>query len=195
MKIRLLLAGLVLLSTLGLAGCSEDHSPTPTENAIPVSASGVKKATTQVKTDLNGETIEQKNIKERLAQDNQPGSIKHLYVISPFSGQVLLYSTVRGKVTSGSKRLSPTTVVGQYVGVSGYQSDGRVASSGGQAFGNGITQEMLSDDGAYGSSSEYIYWFDSRGKFHQHFRGQCEIHISNEPMPVHNIVINLEKTN
>ena len=75
-----------------------------------VSDSGVKKATTTVVTDQNGYTSEQKNIIERYKRDNLPGSIKHLYVISDASGQVLIYSTVKGKVTSSGKRLTPLTV-------------------------------------------------------------------------------------
>ena len=55
-----------------------------------------------VQTNLQGVTVEQQNIIDRLKTDNEPGAIKHLYVISPFSGQVLLYSTVKGKITSGS---------------------------------------------------------------------------------------------
>jgi len=57
------------------------------------STSGISKATTKVTTDLNGKTIEQNAIIGRLAEDNKPGSIKHLYIISTYSGQVIMYST------------------------------------------------------------------------------------------------------
>jgi hypothetical protein len=64
-------------------------------------------------TGTDGLTVEQRNIRDRLKIDNLPGSIKHLYVISAYSGQVLLYSTVRGKITSGGKRLTPSMVAVQ----------------------------------------------------------------------------------
>lgn len=150
------------------------------------SSSGITKKSVTVKTDAEGWSVEQRNIADRLRMDNQPGSIKHLYVISPYSGQCLLYSTVKGKVTSSGKRLTPSTVV---VGASGeYRLSGFDGPSG------TTTNEVLQDDGAYGSSAEYIYWWDSRGKYHQHFfTGGQIIHVSDEPMPVKSVILNLEE--
>jgi len=76
------------------------------------SDSGVQKASIKVETDDKGTTAEQRNIMERLKRDNEVGSIKHLYIISSYTGDVMEYSTVVGKVTSGGKRLSPKTVIG-----------------------------------------------------------------------------------
>lgn len=72
------LFGLLILS-LVISSC---------EQGVPQSASGVSKASVKVQTDENGNSIEQKNIIERLHRDNLPRSIKHLYVISAYSGQV-----------------------------------------------------------------------------------------------------------
>jgi hypothetical protein len=56
------------------------------------------------------------------------------------------------------------------------------------------TSEVLQDDGTYGSSCEYIYWFDSKGIYHSHFfTGGQIIHVADQPMPVKNITINLEQ--
>ena len=83
---------LVLVVVLGvLAGCDQQSASRPAQ-----SASGVKKATVQVPTNPDGLTVEQQNIRERLLEVNKPGSVKHLYVISAYSGQVIIYSTVRG---------------------------------------------------------------------------------------------------
>lgn len=172
--------GLSLLS----ASCLEESNPS--------TASGsVSKKTVEVQTDPNGWTVEQKNIAERLEKDNQVGSIKHLYVISPYSGQVILYSTVRGKVTSGGKRLTPNTVD---AGDSQYTSE---SNRGIPVNINGETRrtaEVLQDDGTYGSSCEYIYWFSSKGTYHQHFfTGGQVIHVSDQPIAVKNITLNLEQ--
>ncbi len=52
---------------------------------------------------------------------------------------------------------------------------------------------MLGDDGAYGSSGDYLYWFDSRGIYHQHFvSGGQIVHVSAEPLSVKSIIINIE---
>lgn len=151
----------------------------------PVSTSGISKATTTVKTDLNGKTIEQNNIIGRLAMDNEPGSIKHLYIISAYSGQVLIYSTVKGKVTSSGKRLSPSTVNGRGSSC-GFQVDFGTTE-------NYYTDEVLGDDGTYGSSVEYLYWWDSKGIYHQQYvAGGMILHVSNEPIAVKSVILNME---
>lgn len=167
-----------------------DDGTTPAE---PVSSSGVQKAMAEVQTDADGHTTEQVNILERYKRDNLVGSIKHLYIISAYSGQVLIYSTVKGKVTSSGKRLTPTSVVDGYSsGTSWYWSSFAV-NIGGQ---DCRTTEVLQDDGTYGSSIEYIFWFDTRGIYHQQYvTGGMLLHISDQPLAVKNIVLNMELTN
>lgn len=158
--------------------------------APPVASTGVKKATAHIETQSNGLTIEQDNIKRRLEEDNKPGSVKHLYVISAMSGDVLLYSTVKGKVTSSGKRLTPVTVAaldGQYTNRA---HEGFDVDIGGTTRSTG---EVLQDDGTYGSSIEYIYWWDSKGVYHQHYiSGGQIVHVSSAPMRVGKIIINIE---
>lgn len=154
----------------------------------PATASGVVKATASVTVGADGLTVEQKNIKERLQEDNKPGSIKHLYVISAYSGQVIIYSTVRGKVTSGGKRLTPTTVGG---GSNGY-SDHFEVTLGSR---NMYTQEVLQDDGTYGHSGDYLFWWDTKGVYHQHYiAGGQIVHVSNQPLAVKSVIINMAAT-
>ena len=132
----------------------------------------------RVQTQANGLTIEQENIKKRLEMDNEIGSIKHLYVISAYSGQVLIYSTIKGKVTSSGKRLNPLNVA--------FRTN----------FNRTIwkkTEEVLQDDGSYGSSIDYLYWWDTKGIYHQHYIVDGQIlHISDQLLAVKNIVINME---
>lgn len=143
------------------------------------SDSGVTKASVQVQTDGNGKTIEQENIIERLKRDNQPGSIKHLYVISSYTGDVLQYSTVKGKVTSGSKRLSPKTVNGNGVNNSGYSN---LVNIGGNTL---STDEVLDDGGAYGESGNYMFWFDAQGNYHQYYpAGGTYVSICDKPQRI-----------
>ena len=149
----------------------------PTEEKSTTSKTGVKETTADVKTDINGHTIEQNNIVQRLKEDNTPGSIKHLYIISAYSGQVMIYSTVKGKVTSSGKRLTPLTL----------------ARSGGQGDYVWYHTDVIQDDGTYGTSVEYIYWWDSKGIYHQQYiTGGMILHISNQPISVKSITLNLE---
>lgn len=175
------LAVFVSVVVLGiLAGC-EIRQPAQ-------SSSGVTKLTVKVPTNSDGQTVEQLNVRDRLLEDNKPGSIKHLYVISAYSGQVIIYSTVRSKVTSGSKRLTPTSIT---VGASGdFKRPGFSTD-----FGDAVTGEVIQDDGTYGSSSEYLYWWDTKGIYHQHYvSGGQIVHISSQPLVVKGIIINMEIT-
>lgn len=155
------------------------------------SASGVGKANATVRAGADGLTIEQRNIKERVEDDNKPGSIKHFYVISAYSGQVIIYSTVAGKVTSSGKRLTPTSVE------TGNSSGGTVYGGFSVPISNSTqtTTEVLGDDGAYGSSVPYIYWRDTKGAYHQHYiEGGQIVHVSDQPLAVKSIVINMAAT-
>lgn len=159
----------------------------------PVSSSGVEQATTKVETDADGNTVEQKNIMERLKRDNMPGSIKHLYIMSAYSGDVLIYSTVIGKVTSSGKRLTPVTVQGgtgwDYNKNSNLSSMDNRVTIGDKSF---ITDEVIQDDGTYGSSIEYLYWFDSKGIYHQQYiTGGMIVHVSDQPIAVKSVILNL----
>jgi len=172
----------VLAVMLIVVGCD---APRANE---PKSASGVQKANVQVQTQASGLTIEQENISARLKEDNKPGSIKHLYVISAYSGQVIIYSTVKGKVTSSGKRLNPYEVTGS----GEYHGDHFEINIGGQSH---RTKEVLQDDGTYGSSDPYVYWWDTKGIYHQHYvSGGQIIHVSNQPLVVKGIIINMEVT-
>lgn len=174
---------LLILSALAVVACG-NAAP----EREPQSASGVHKATTQVKTGSDGLTVEQRNVADRLRADNEPGSIKHLYVISAYSGQVLIYSTVKGKVTSSGKRLTPEHVHTQDpYQASTYGIPINISGS------RQLTGEVLGDDGAYGSSVPYIFWFDTRGIYHQHYvEGGQIVHISSQPLNVPHVVLNME---
>lgn len=185
---RLLPVVALLALVVALAGCSS--SGTNNNNNIK-SNSGVHQTQVKVPTGPDGLTAEQQNVKDRLVQDNKPGATEYLYVISPDSGQILIYSTVRGKVTSSGKRLSPYTVAAR----DGKNSSGELTGIPIEISGRTLrTGEVLQDDGTYGSSVPYIYWWDVRGVYHQHFftDGQI-IHISDQPLPANKeVVINIE---
>lgn len=170
---------------LSLNGCREPSVSRPV-----TADTGIKKASADIQTGIDGLTVEQRNVKHRLEVDNQPASIKHLYVISAYTGQVLIYSTVDGKVSSSGKRLTPNSIVaggahGQY----GSRVTGFKIPIGGTTR---ETTEVLQDDGTYGSSSNYVYWFDTQGNYHQHYiTGGQIFHVSDEPLAVKDVVIRI----
>jgi hypothetical protein len=163
-----ILLGLLIIITFTHASCDEKQA---------VSDSGVKKASVTVQTDENGNTVEQVNYKKRVQRDNLPGSIKHLYIISAYSGEVLEYSTVAGKVTSGGKRLSPKSV-----------NDGSSVGNDNGVYIAGTyhrTTEVPDEYGTYGDSSPYFYWFDAQDNYHQYYpSGGTYVHISDKPLRI-----------
>ena len=181
MRTRYLISAAILLLSplmLGNSGCGE----------APKSASGGAITSVKVPVGSDGKTAEQRNVGERLIEDNKVGSIKHLYVISAYSGKVIIYSTVRGKVTSGGKRLTPTTVLGDTPGTNSWFN----VNIGGSRM---ATNEVLQDDGTYGHSGDYIFWWDTKGVYHQHYNSGGQIvHVSNQPLAVKGIIINMEIT-
>lgn len=184
-RVILILLAITAPLTLMANSCQDGSKPMK-------SASGVQQAHVELAVGPDGKTTEQRNVADRLTEDNKPGAIKHLYVISPYSGQVIIYSTVRGKVTSSSKRLTPTSVAaqdGQYVGDRHY---GILVNIGGL---EKYTSEVLQDDGTYGTSDPYIYWFDQQGRYRQHYMtGGQIIHVSDQPLAVKSVTINMELT-
>lgn len=138
-----------------------------------------------------GRTTEQENIVERYSQDNKPGSLKHFYVLSPKTGDVILYSTVQGKITSSGKRLTPRTSIEKYdCGKDCTHYEGQRVLIGGELQ---ITTDLMQDDGTYGSSAPYFYWFDAQGRYHQHFftEGQI-IAVLDQPLTNRRVVINAD---
>lgn len=182
-----LLTSIVLGSVIFFTGCIESNADYSQKTK-----SGVQKAEATVKTQASGMTFEQENIVRSYEVENKPGAIKHLYVISPYSGQVLIYSTVKGKVTSSQKSINPTIVVGTEGQSVGRSSMGFPVTVHGQTK---YTPQVMQESGTYGSSDPYIFWWDVAGRYHKHFvTGGQILHISDQPMPVKDVVINMEIT-
>ena len=167
--LSIVLIPLVLMSASG-SSCSE---PAQTSN-------GIALAQAEVQTGPSGMTVEQENVKRRVEQDNKPGSVKYLYCLSAYSGEVIFQSTVQGKVSSGGKRLEPSEANA----------------------GNGIafrtpagwwTTETMQPDGTYGSSGDYVFWWDVQGVYHQHYNAGGQIlHVSSQPMAFGRVTLDIQ---
>jgi len=161
-----------LISMFAGCGIFEEYT-TP----APQSRSGVTIASAQVTVQADGLTQEQSNVKHRIEMENKPGAIQHLYILSAYSGQVLLYSTVKGKVTSSTKRLSPSSVAKSFGGYSGDYSP-----------------ELIGDDGTYGSSIEYLYWWSVDGSYMQYYiSGGTVTIISDQPRQFGRVTMQVER--
>ncbi len=90
-------------------------------------------------------SLERENIRQRILVSNDPNTLQWIYPMS--AGRVIGRFPVKGKVTSGSKRLTTS-----------------------QAYSMGVNVLVEAPDemGTYGSSETYIFWFDPAGRIHQH---------------------------
>lgn len=135
-----IIAGIIPLT---LMGNSCDLPPNSTKN---VEASKAKAAANSIVFTANGEID---NIKRRLILTSNPGQIGFIILLNQ-SGQPIYYTSVVGKVTSGSKRLTEPDRAGSY-------------GSGT----NNVVRAAPSDEGTWGSSDRYIYFWNADDQYIQ----------------------------
>lgn len=136
------IASLSLLSCLALAGCDDVQQSNKSQQAEKAAA-----AAQSIKFDENAEID---NIKKRLELTADPGKYGFILLLNQ-AGQPILYEGVKGKVTSGGKRLTPP--------------DRASASWGGGN--NNVVRAAASDEGTWGSSSPYIFYWNTDGVYRQ----------------------------
>lgn len=87
------------------------------------------------------------NIKARVELTSKPGLLGFVLLMNE-AGQPILYESVKGKITSGGKRLT---------------SPDRYVPSGP----NGFIRQAASDEGTWGHSGEYIFYWTQSGEYRQ----------------------------
>lgn len=175
----------ILLIAGANSGCTGSAPPAK-------SASGVSIAQVTVEVGPDGLTATQRNVAKRLKRDNTSGAYKFVYVISCYTGQVMYQSIALPKVESSGRRLTPTTVAiqrdtNESLGV---DENGFSVTIGGHTH---YTNEVLQDDGGYGSSIEYLFWFDQNDGYHQQYvTGGVTLHVSDVPLIVRQNTLTME---
>ena len=123
----------VVAVTIALTGCLSESTKSRESEKAQAAANSINFT----------ENAEIENIKRRLELTAGVNKIGYIVLFND-AGQPILYTTTKGKVTSGGKRLTPEDTLTQ----------------------SGI-RRAASDEGTYGSSSPYIFFWDSRGSYHQ----------------------------
>lgn len=95
------------------------------------------------------ENAEIDNIKRRLELTSNPGALGFVLLMNE-AGQPIMYTSVKGKITSGSKRLTPPDR---------FTDEGLGT--------NTLVRQAPSDEGTYGSSDSYIYFWTQDGQYVQ----------------------------
>lgn len=140
MKTKIVIASLV--TSVMLTGCLEQPTVNKTEQA--------KKAAEAANSIKFNENAEIDNIKRRLELTSNPGQLGFIILLNEM-GQPVLYTSVKGKVTSGSKRLT---------------APDRASSSWGGG-NNTVVRASSSDEGTWGSSGEYIFFWTVNDEYIQ----------------------------
>jgi hypothetical protein len=112
------------------------------------------------------------NIERRIRLTSQPGLIGYIVLLNE-AGQPIFYGSVEGKVSSSGKRLNPPDKMRRY------EAGAVISTSVGPA---------PSDEGTWGSSDPYIYFWTSDGQYMQwngrYLYSNSPIRLSVEPLIV-----------
>lgn len=143
-----LAAAFVVIFLLAITGCKGQEAP-----AAPAKTSQSEKAAEAANSITFTENAEIENIKKRLELTSDPGLTGFVLLMNE-AGQPIMYTGVRGKLTSGSKRLTSTyTMI--------YNNDC------GDSWCDEVVNHAPSDEGTWGNSNPYIYFWTTTGQYMQ----------------------------
>lgn len=134
-------------SSLMLTACDVNQPANPAKTAQ------AQKAAAAANSIQFNENSEIDNIKQRLVLTSNPGQIGFVLLLNEM-GKPVMYASVKGKITSGQKRLTAPQEV-------------KCLDVAGQV---GCSQQMVdspSDEGTYGSSSPYVFFWTTDGQYFQ----------------------------
>lgn len=133
----------VLAVMAGTAACDDKPKSTAqrTGQALTEQAFGQQQAAVPYPAKQLRDSLERKNIRERLLRTNRADALGYVYLMS--FGKIIGYYAVRGKVTSNQSQMTTDTLVERH------------ADNGG---GN-ITYPAPGDDGSYGANEPGIFFF------------------------------------
>ena len=134
---KIILVVMLSAMLLSLVGC-EETTRSKMDNQAEKKAEQAVRMIEQSPTPSLDRSLERENIVKRLKITNDPNTLQWIYPMS--AGRVIGRFPVLGKITSGSKKLTPDTDV--------YNSN----------------RPMPDEMGAYGSSGDYVFWFDPAGR-------------------------------
>lgn len=153
---------LTALLALALAGCGP-------EAPRAAKVSQAERAAEAANSISFTENAEIDNIKRRLELTSNPGAVGFVLLMNE-AGQPIMYTSVKGKITSGSKRLTEPDRVTGYLD-------------------NPTVRAAPSDEGTYGSSDAYIYFWTAEGQYVQwngkYLYSDKPLRLRIEPLVVH----------
>lgn len=139
-KLTMIAAALLASASITLAGCDP-------EGATPVKEAEAQKNAAAANSIVFTDNAERDNIVARIKLTSNPGQIGYVALLN-MGGRPIAYYGVKGKITSSGKRLTKP-----------WEYSNRGA--------NGFMVDSPSDEGTYGSSDPYIYFWTTDGQYVQ----------------------------
>lgn len=138
-------------AVLSLTACAGDY-----EAPHQVKTTQAEKAKQAANSIHFTENAEIENIKKRLELTADPGLLGFVVLLNQM-GQPVMYTSVKGKITSGGKRLTKPQTANCY-----YDADDRDTHAP-----CGTVMDAPSDEGTYGHAGEYVYFWTQQGQYIQ----------------------------
>ncbi len=136
---------IVMAAALSVAACEPTKSQPQQRNVQADKAAAAANAI------VFSDNSEIDNIKARIELTSKPGTIGFVILLNE-SGQPIMYEGVKGKITSGSKRLTKPTAIRHSSNMNGQ---------------GWLLDQSPSDEGTWGSSNEYIFYWNQNGEYRQ----------------------------
>jgi len=150
MKIKLILTAIIGICIILTSSCNYEPPP-PSQQQVEQKAAeqNIKKLSKQTSLPTLGKSLERINIKKRLELFEDENKVSYIYLVS--YGRIMAFHPVKGKISSGSKRLTTNQKL----------VNDRFSSNAQH------TMESPSLDGTYGSSDLYIYFWTTDNTYIQ----------------------------
>lgn len=152
MNTKKILTSVALFAGLGMTLMAGSCDVQPTASTKTSEATKAAEAANSINFAAGNAEID--NIKRRLELTSDPALMGYIVLFNDM-GQPILYTTVKGKVTSGSKRLTAP-----------FQETKLTRNGAIESSSSGFT-DAPSDEGTWGSSNPYIYFWTTGGQYIQ----------------------------
>lgn len=169
MKKRVTAVAAVLLAVVAVTGCTEKTNSNAQNEGQKLTEQAYKQQSAAVPypADKLRDSLERRNLRERLMRQNDPDKIGYVYVLS--FGKFLGYYTIKGKVSSTQSQMTTDQLV--------VKAD----------YGDGWESQVVSapgDDGSYGPNEDGVFFFTTEGAMVQ---VSTDYIYSDQPLAVNNV--------
>ena len=172
---KIILSAAIVSTGLFLSGCIEDKPARP--QVKNTQAELAQRAANSIQFTDNAEI---ENIKNRVELTSKPGLLGYVVLFNE-SGQPIMYEGVRGKITSGSKRLTAADRTQQ------------IATNGNNGGQHSVVRQAPSDEGTYGSSNPYVFYWNTDGVYRQ-WSGHYLYSTQPMRLTIQPLVVNIQKS-